>query len=232
MTTDTLPNIEPKINDEWKDALNAEFSADYFRSLKAFILREKQQFDVFPPGPKIFSAFDRTPLSKIKAVIIGQDPYHGPGQANGLCFSVADGVPKPPSLKNIFKELNQDLGVPTPTSGNLEKWADQGVLLLNATLTVRRGQAGAHQGRGWEQFTDAVIKTVSEKRENVVFILWGRFAQQKIQLIDLDKHHVIQSTHPSPFSARNGFFGSRPFSRTNELLKQHGIDPIDWNPTT
>ncbi|MGD0712043.1 MAG: uracil-DNA glycosylase, partial [Bacteroidales bacterium] len=178
--------------------------------------------------PQIFSAFNHTPFNNVKVVIIGQDPYHGKGQANGLCFSVNDGINKPPSLVNIFKELHDDLGVKIPTSGNLEKWADQGVLLLNATLTVRASQAGSHQNKGWENFTDAVIRALSDERDGLIFILWGAFAQAKQKLIDVSKHHILKAAHPSPFSAYNGFFGCKHFSKTNELLKQMGKEEINW----
>lgn len=183
---------------------------------------------MFPPGNKIFSAFNHTPFDKVKVVILGQDPYHGEGQAHGLSFSVPEGIAKPPSLVNIFKEINADLGLPIPTTGNLEKWADQGVLLLNATLTVRANLAGSHQKKGWENFTDAAIKKLSKKRENLVFILWGRFAQNKEVLIDAGKHCILKSAHPSPLSAYNGFFGCRHFSKTNEYLRSKGIGEIDW----
>ena len=190
-------------------------------------MEEKKQHLIFPPGKQIFSAFDRTPFENVKVVIIGQDPYHQPGQANGLCFSVSPGVSKPPSLNNIFKELETDLGIPVPKTGNLEPWADQGVLLLNATLTVRQAQAGSHQGKGWETFTDAVIKKVSDEKKGVVFLLWGRYAHSKEELIDKNKHFVLKAAHPSPL-ARGAFFGCKHFSKTNELLKQQGLEPIDW----
>lgn len=183
---------------------------------------------VFPPGRQIFSAFEHTPFDQVKAVIIGQDPYHGRGQANGLCFSVSDGIPFPPSLQNIFKELNDDLNIEIPKTGNLEKWADQGVLLLNATLTVRESNAGSHQNRGWEQFTDAVIQKLSSEKQNLVFILWGSYAQKKGAVIDSSKHFIIKSAHPSPLSSYRGFFGSRPFSKTNQFLKSIGKEEIKW----
>ncbi|HEY6163109.1 MAG TPA: uracil-DNA glycosylase [Bacteroidia bacterium] len=207
--------------------LSGEFSSPYFAELKNFLLKEKEQYTIYPPGPLIFSAFNRTPFDKVKVVIIGQDPYHGPGQANGLCFSVADGIRQPPSLVNIFKELNTDLGLPVPKSGNLEKWADQGVLLLNATLTVRANSPGSHQKKGWEQFTDACIKQLSEKRTGLVFLLWGRFAQMKEALIDKSKHHILKAAHPSPL-AGGAFFGCKHFSKTNELLRQQGLPEVDW----
>lgn len=220
--------VNPVLEDSWKAQLSDEFNADYFTQLKAFLLAEKQTQRVFPPGNKIFSAFNHTPFDKVKVVILGQDPYHGEGQAHGLSFSVPEGIGKPPSLVNIFKEINADLGLPVPATGNLEKWADQGVLLLNATLTVRANTAGSHQKRGWENFTDAAIKKLSEKRENLVFILWGRFAQNKEVLIDANKHLILKAAHPSPFSAYNGFFGCKHFSKTNEYLRSKGIGEIDW----
>ena len=221
--------IDPKIEHSWKEHLQNEFGSDYFKSLKVFLLEEKKKYTVYPPGPRIFAAFDHTPFEKIKAVIIGQDPYHGQGQANGLCFSVSDGIRKPPSLVNIFKELHSDLGIPIPLNGNLEKWADQGVLLLNATLTVRAHQAGSHQKKGWERFTDQVIRILSGKREGLVFLLWGKYAQAKEALIDTSKHHILKAPHPSPFSADRGFFGCRHFSRTNEILRSRGVAEIDWS---
>ncbi|MCG3164702.1 MAG: Uracil-DNA glycosylase [Bacteroidia bacterium] len=224
-----MSNVNPSIDLSWKEQLTDEFNADYFTKLKEFLITEKQTQRVFPPGNKIFSAFNHTPFDKVKVVILGQDPYHGEGQAHGLCFSVPDGVAKPPSLVNIFKEINDDLGLPFPSTGNLEKWADQGVLLLNATLTVRANIAGSHQKRGWENFTDAAIKKLSDKRENLVFILWGRFAQNKEVLIDASKHCILKSAHPSPLSAYNGFFGCKHFSKTNEYLRSKGIGEIDWS---
>lgn len=220
--------VRPQIDSSWLNVLEEEFQSPYFQQLKQFLKVEKQSQTVYPPGPLIFSAFNRTPFDKVKVVIIGQDPYHGPGQANGLCFSVSDGIRQPPSLQNIFKELKTDIGMDIPVGGNLEPWADQGVLLLNATLTVRARQAGSHQKKGWEQFTDATIRTVSKERENVVFLLWGRFAQNKSALIDSSKHHVLKCAHPSPFSARNGFFGSKHFSKTNDFLLSTNQTPIDW----
>jgi uracil-DNA glycosylase len=222
MKTDTI-----QIEESWKQELKEQFESPYFLELRKFLVREKEQFRIFPPGKLIFSAFDHTPFERVKVVIIGQDPYHGPGQANGLCFSVSPGIRKPPSLVNIFKELQSDLGIPVPESGNLEAWADQGVLLLNATLTVRASEPGSHQGKGWEKFTDEVIRTVSERKKGVVFLLWGRFAHTKEELIDKNKHHILKAAHPSPL-ARGAFFGCRHFSKTNELLKQEGHSPIDW----
>ena len=224
--------IEPssiKIDPTWKEILEEEFLSSYFAELKSFLLEEKSKhIIVYPPGPLIFSAFDLTPFDKVKVVIIGQDPYHGPGQAHGLCFSVPTGIKPPPSLVNIFKEIQNDLDLSIPKSGNLEAWAKQGVLLLNATLTVRANQAGSHQNRGWEQFTDAVIRKLSEKRSGLVFLLWGRFAQAKESLIDAGKHVILKAAHPSPFSAASGFFGCKHFSKTNEILREKGEPGIDW----
>lgn len=205
-----------------------EFSAPYFKELKAFLLEEKKKHRVFPAGQDIFSAFNYTPFDQVKVVIIGQDPYHGPGQAHGLCFSVPQGVKTPPSLVNIFKELHEDVGIDIPAHGKLEKWARQGVLLLNATLTVRAHQAGSHQRKGWENFTDAAIRKLSDEREGLVFLLWGRFAHAKEALVDQARHHVLKAAHPSPLSAHNGFFGCRHFSKTNTLLSKQGLPPIDW----
>lgn len=217
-----------KLEPSWKLKLNEEFDKEYFLSLRDFLKAEKKSgVTIYPPGSKIFAAFDYTPFNNLKAVIIGQDPYHGPGQANGLCFSVSNGIRKPPSLLNIFKELQADLGIPIPENGNLENWAKQGVLLLNATLTVRSNEAASHQGKGWEQFTDAVIRTVSEKSNGIVFLLWGKFAQAKAPMIDSSKHYILEAAHPSPL-ARTGFSGCRHFSKTNEILKSIGKSPIDW----
>lgn len=223
-----MNNINPAIEESWKQELETEFSATYFSELNKFLVEEKKQFSIYPPGNRIFSAFNHNPFNKVKVVIIGQDPYHGEGQAHGLCFSVLDGIKPPPSLVNIFKEINADLGTPIPNTGNLEKLADQGVLLLNATLTVRSNSAGSHQNRGWEIFTDAAIKKLSEKRNNLVFILWGKFAQAKEALINKEKHLILKAAHPSPFSAYNGFFGCKHFSKTNEYLRSKGIGEIDW----
>jgi uracil-DNA glycosylase len=223
-----MQKVNPQIEESWKQHLEDQFNAGYFAQLKAFLIKEKQRYTVYPPGQHIFSAFNHTSFNNVKVVILGQDPYHGPGQAHGLCFSVPEGVQKPPSLQNIFKEINTDLGLPIPPSGNLEKWAKQGVLLLNATLTVRAGMAGSHQGKGWETFTDSVIKTISEKKEKVVFLLWGNFAIAKQSLIDLSKHHVLTAPHPSPLSASRGFFGCRHFSKTNTLLTNAALEAIDW----
>ncbi len=223
-----MTHINPALEDKWKELLKDEFQAPYFIELKNFLLNEKSKFKVYPPGKYIFNAFNLTPADKVKVVILGQDPYHGDGQAHGLCFSVPKTIKPPPSLVNIYKELNLDLGLPVPNHGNLEKWARQGVLLLNATLTVRAGQAGSHQKKGWEIFTDAAISALSKNYSGIVFLLWGRYAQAKEALIDSARHHILKAAHPSPFSALNGFFGCRHFSRTNELLIAQGKDPVDW----
>ncbi len=224
--------IDPRIHESWKERLIGEFNQPYFADLKNFLVEEKKSYTIYPPGNRIFAAFDRTPFEKVKAVILGQDPYHGKGQAHGLCFSVPQGIASPPSLVNIFRELHNDVGIPMPTHGNLEAWADRGVLLLNATLTVRANQAGSHQNRGWENFTDAVIRKLSDEKEGLVFILWGRYAQAKEYLIDSSKHHILKAAHPSPFSAHSGFFGCRHFSKTNELLEAAGKEPVDWSLET
>lgn len=221
--------VNPVIESSWKEALEDEFTAAYFFKLKKFLLEEKKRYKVFPPGGKIFAAFDHTPFNEVKVVLLGQDPYHGPGQAHGLCFSVNHGITKPPSLVNIFKELQADLGIPVPAHGNLEAWAKQGVLLLNATLTVRAHQAGSHQNKGWESFTDAAIKALSDKREGLVFLLWGSYAQAKKRIINTNRHHVLEAPHPSPLSASRGFFGCRHFSSANEILKANDKDEIDWS---
>ena len=208
--------------------MNGEFEKPYFQQLTEFVKQEYQTHTVYPPGKEIFRAFDYCPFRDVKVVIIGQDPYHGPGQANGLCFSVRPGQRMPPSLVNIFKELLVDLGKPLPASGELERWAQQGVLLLNATLTVRASSPGSHQNKGWETFTDEVIRLLSLEKENLVFILWGAYAQKKGEVIDRQKHFVIMSPHPSPFSADRGFFGSKPFSKANDYLRSKGIPEIDW----
>ncbi len=220
--------INPQIEESWKIILRDEFQKDYFLKLKEFLIEEKKNQVVFPPSAMIFNAFNFTPFDKVKVVILGQDPYHGPGQAHGLCFSVPNGIQKPPSLVNIFKEIHTDLGLPIPRGGNLEKWAKQGVLLLNATLTVRAHQAGSHQKKGWEQFTDAAITAISKERTGVVFILWGAYAQAKVALIDQGKHHVLTSPHPSPLSVTRGFYGCKHFSKTNEFLRLQGKPEIDW----
>lgn len=220
--------MDVQIEESWKQILSAEFEKDYFRQLTDFVRNEYRSTTVYPPGKLIFNAFNLCPFEQVKVVIIGQDPYHGPGQAHGLCFSVNDNVPFPPSLRNIFKEIQDDLGKPIPESGNLTRWAKQGVLLLNATLTVRAHQAGSHQRRDWEEFTDAAIRALAEQREHLVFILWGAYAQKKGAFIDRSRHLVLTSVHPSPLSAHNGFFGNRHFSRANEYLQQHGQTPIEW----
>ena len=217
-----------QIEESWKKQLQTEFEKDYFIKLTDFVRNEYASTQIYPPGKLIFNAFNLCPFDKAKVVIIGQDPYHGPGQAHGLCFSVNDGVAFPPSLKNIFKEIQDDLGIPVPESGNLTRWANQGVLLLNATLTVRAHQAGSHQKKGWEEFTDAAIRALAEQREHLVFILWGAYAQKKGAFIDRNKHLVLASAHPSPLSAYNGFFGNKHFSRANEYLMAHGETPVSW----
>jgi len=224
-----MTEVKPQIEESWKEILQEQFNSSYFKSMKEFLVEEKQRFTVYPPGSLIFNAFNLTPFSAVRVVIIGQDPYHGAGQAHGLCFSVPRGISAPPSLVNIFKEINEDLGIPMPRHGNLEKWARQGVLLLNATLTVRANQAGSHQKKGWEIFTDAVISQLSKQRVGLVFLLWGKFAQDKESLIDTQKHYILKAAHPSPYSAYNGFFGCRHFSRTNEILRRHGLPEIDWS---
>jgi uracil-DNA glycosylase len=218
-----------KMEQSWKEALKDEFELPYFTELSATV-RNAYLGDepVYPPPQFVFNAFSLCPFDAVKVVILGQDPYHGPGQAHGLCFSVQDGVRLPPSLLNIYKELRDDLGIPIRQTGDLTHWAEQGVLLLNATLTVYGGKAGSHQGLGWERFTDAIIKRLSDEKEHLVFILWGKYAQDKGSVIDGAKHHIIRSAHPSPLSAYNGFFGSRPFSKTNEYLSEHGNSPITW----
>jgi len=220
--------INPAIEASWKTVLQDEFNKPYCNELKEFLIEEKRKFRIFPPGGLIFNAFNRTPFEKVKVVFLGQDPYHGFGQAHGLCFSVQAGISSPPSLVNIFKELTDDLGIPAPEQGNLEKWADQGVLLLNATLTVRENQAGSHQNRGWETFTDAVISSLSQQRQNIIFVLWGNYAIAKRKLIDLSNHHILTAAHPSPLSAYKGFFGCRHFSKINQILEKEGKEMIDW----
>jgi uracil-DNA glycosylase len=221
--------MEVRIDPTWKSHLNNEFEKDYFIKLAEFVKNEYGSNTIYPPGSLIFNAFNLCPFQNVKAVIIGQDPYHGPGQAHGLCFSVRDGVAFPPSLINIFKEIASDTGIPRPTSGNLERWASQGVLLLNATLTVRAHMAGSHQKKGWEQFTDSVIDVLNREKSNLVFFLWGAYAQKKGEAIDRTKHLVLESVHPSPLSAMRGFFGNNHFSKCNDYLKAHGIVPIDWS---
>lgn len=223
-----MSNVNPQIEDSWKEVLKEEFDAEYFRDLKAFLAEEKKSQTVYPPGPMIFSAFNHTPFNRVKVVILGQDPYHGPGQAHGLCFSVPDGIPAPPSLLNIFKEIRSDLGIPVPRGTNLTPWARQGVLLINAILTVRANQAGSHRHKGWETFTDAVIRNLSDKRKDIIFLLWGNFAIEKEKIIDGNSHHILKAAHPSPLSASRGFFGCRHFSKTNEILRGMGLQEIQW----
>jgi uracil-DNA glycosylase len=220
--------ITPTIESSWKDILLDQFNSDYFIELKEFLIEEKKTYTIFPPGSKIFNAFNLTPFNQVKVVIIGQDPYHDIGQAHGLCFSVMDGIPFPKSLLNIFKELKEDVSFNIPKSGNLEKWATQGVLLLNSILTVRAHQAGSHQNKGWEMFTDHVIRKISEQKSGVIFLLWGNYAKAKKILIDTEKHYILEASHPSPLSAYNGFFGCKHFSKTNEILLKLGKNPIDW----
>ncbi len=217
-----------QIEESWRQRLQTEFDKPYFEALTDFVRMEYQRGRCYPPGKLIFNAFNLCPFDQVKVVLIGQDPYHEPGQAMGLCFSVNDGIPFPPSLQNIFKEIHDDTGASVPASGNLTRWAQQGVMLLNATLTVREHQAGSHQGHGWETFTDAVIKVLTEQREHLVFILWGSYAQRKGAFIDRSRHLVLQSAHPSPLSAYRGFFGNKHFSQANEYLKAHGVEPICW----
>lgn len=217
------------INEGWKTHLDTEFEKDYFKNLVEFVKNEYSNFNVYPKGKHIFAAFDHSNFEDTRVVILGQDPYHGPGQANGLSFSVNDGIPHPPSLINIFKEIQTDTGSPIPQTGNLERWADQGVLLLNATLTVRAHQAGSHQGKGWESFTDRVIEIISAEKENVVFMLWGGYAKKKAKKIDASKHLILTSGHPSPLSANRGYwFGNKHFTKANEYLTAHGKKPIVW----
>jgi uracil-DNA glycosylase len=220
--------MEVKIASSWKERLSAEFTKPYFDELISFVKKEYQSAVVYPPGKEIFRAFDCCDFDEVKVVIIGQDPYHGPGQANGLCFSVRPGVRMPPSLLNIFKEIQNDIQKPIPASGDLERWASQGVLLLNATLTVRASTPGSHQNKGWENFTDEVIRKISDEKENVVFLLWGAYAQKKGEIINRNKHLVLMSAHPSPFSADRGFFGGKHFSKANAYLKSKGLKEIEW----
>ena len=220
--------MDVKIEPSWKEALKDEFGKDYFGKLTDFVKTEYSSKQIFPAGSQIFNAFDQCPFDKVKVVIIGQDPYHGPGQAHGLCFSVNDGVAFPPSLLNIFKEIERDLSIPYPQSGNLTRWAQQGVLLLNATLTVEAQKAGSHQGKGWETFTDAAIRNLATEKQNIVFMLWGSYAQQKGAMIDASKHLVLKSVHPSPLSAYRGFIGCGHFSHANQFLEAKGLDKINW----
>lgn len=217
-----------RVATDWNPVLRGEFAKPYWQQLQTYVAGQRARYAVFPPEDEVFAALHLTQYAATRVVILGQDPYHGPGQAHGLCFSVKPGVAVPPSLANIHKELHTDLGLPIPTHGNLEAWARQGVLLLNTTLTVRAGQAASHHGQGWETFTDEVLRVVNQKPHRVVFILWGANARKKKSLIDLDRHTVLESAHPSPLSAHNGFFGSRPFSRTNAALAEAGLTPIDW----
>nr|WP_294847073.1 uracil-DNA glycosylase [uncultured Sphingomonas sp.] len=220
---------EVRLHPSWLEPLKGEFAAPYMQSLKTFLAAEKGAGKrIYPAGSQWFRALDLTPLDKVRVVILGQDPYHGPGQAEGLCFSVPEGVRPPPSLVNIYKELQSDLGIARPSHGHLVHWADQGVLLLNSVLTVRHGEAASHQGKGWEQFTDAVIRLVNDKADPVVFLLWGSYAQRKASFVDGSRHHVLKSVHPSPLSAHGGFFGSGHFSKANRFLEEHGRAPIDW----
>lgn len=223
-----MDQINPSIEPGWKKVLEKEFNQDYFLRLKEYLVDEKKKFRIFPPGSLIFNAFNHTPFEQVKVVILGQDPYHGAGQAHGLCFSVPSGVPEPPSLINIFKEIQADLGIPAPLHGNLVSWADQGVLLLNATLTVRENQAGSHQGKGWEKFTDAAIQALSAQREGIIFLLWGNYAIAKKALINNSRHFILTAPHPSPLSANRGFLGCGHFSRVNALLRQMGKQEIKW----
>lgn len=223
-------DVKPQIDESWLNTLKNEFASDYFASLKQFLLAEKQSGKtIYPPGADIFNAFNYTPLPQVKCVILGQDPYHGPNQAHGLCFSVRKGIKPPPSLVNVYKEIKADIGHDIPAHGELTAWANQGVLLLNAVLTVEAHQAASHQKRGWENFTDAAINAVSNELEGVVFMLWGKFAQSKSSLIDGSKHLILQTTHPSPFSANYGFLGSKHFSKCNAYLERKGKKPIDWS---
>ena len=224
--------IEPKIEESWKKILFDEFQKPYFEALKTFLVEEKKHHTIYPSGANIFAAFNHTPFERVKVVILGQDPYHGAGQAHGLSFSVQEGVPHPPSLQNIFKELRDDIGCNIPKNGTLTSWADQGVFLINAVLTVRSSEANSHKGRGWETFTDTVIKTLSDKKEHLVFILWGAPAGVKASLIDSKKHLILKAPHPSPLSSYRGFFGSKPFSKSNAYLIEHGKTPIKWALTS
>ncbi len=220
--------MDVKIESSWKEQLQEEFNKPYFQNLVSFVKEEYKTQTIYPPGSLIFNAFNLCPFDDAKVVIIGQDPYHGPNQAHGLCFSVNDGIPFPPSLNNIFKEIQNDIGSPIPPTGNLTRWAEQGILLLNATLTVRAGQAGSHQSQGWEQFTDAVIRLLAEKKEHLVFMLWGAYAQKKGAFIDRNKHLVLEAAHPSPLAAHRGFWNNNHFSKTNQYLEQQGKTPINW----
>lgn len=229
MSQESHPAESVKIEEGWKAALYEEFAQPYFQQLKNFLVEEKQAGQtIYPPGKLIFNAFNKTPFDAVKVVIIGQDPYHGPGQAHGLCFSVPEGVKPPPSLKNIYKEMQTDVGITIPQHGNLIKWCEQGILMLNSMLTVRAHQAGSHKGKGWETFTTSVIRELNDQKSGLVFLLWGRYAQEKGVIIDTKKHHVLKAAHPSPFAAHNGFFGCKHFSTTNQLLIEQGKPAIDW----
>ena len=228
-----MSNTKPPIDQSWIDLLSDELQSDYFSTLQGFLKIKRQSELIFPPESLTFSAFNHTPVNTVKVVVLGQDPYHGANQANGMCFSVNDGIKFPPSLRNIFKELETDIGMATPNSGNLTSWADQGVFMLNSTLTVKESEAGSHQGKGWERFTDATIQKLSDSRKNLVFLLWGKFAQNKEALINTNNGHLIlKTTHPSPFSAYRGFLGCKHFSKTNAFLEGKGISPINWNLNT
>jgi len=227
-----MANVQPNIEPSWRDVLANEFEKPYFQKIKQTLVEEKKQgYTIYPLGNLIFNAFNLTPFDYVKVVLLGQDPYHGKGQAHGLCFSVPEGIKQPPSLVNIFKELNEDVGTPIPEHGNLEKWARQGMLLLNAYLTVRAGEAGSHRDIGWHYFTNAVIKTLSEQRYGIIFLLWGKSAQEKEMLIDNERHYILKASHPSPYSANKGFFGCKHFSRVNDILTHEGYNPIDWDLT-
>lgn len=222
--------VNPQMEEGWKKILSEEFTKEYFLHIKEFLKKEKAAGKViYPPGPSIFNAFNQTPFDKVKVVILGQDPYHGKGQAHGLCFSVQHGIKPPPSLVNIYKEIYSDLNLPIPNHGNLEQWAQQGVFLLNAILTVEAAKPASHRNIGWETFTDAVIKILSEQKKGLVFLLWGKFAQDKAMLIDSGKHHILTAPHPSPYSANSGFFGCKHFSKTNEILQKKGLEPVNWS---
>lgn len=223
-----MQSLNPQIDESWKIVLRDEFASPYFQELTSFLREEKKMYQIYPAGPQIFAAFNHTPFNRVKVVILGQDPYHGPGQAHGLCFSVPEGIAHPPSLINIFKEIESDLGIPVPASGNLTRWTEQGVLLINAILTVRANTPASHQNKGWEKFTDAVIRNLSEKRKNLIFLLWGNYAQAKESLIDGNRHYILKAAHPSPLSAYRGFFGCRHFSKANEILADLGLNEINW----
>jgi uracil-DNA glycosylase len=224
-----MQKSNPQIEVSWANILQEEFEAPYFQELKQFLKEEKNKYTIYPPGNLIFNAFNNTPFNRVKVVILGQDPYHGPGQAHGLCFSVPDGIAHPPSLQNIFKEIQSDIGIPVSSKSDLTAWARQGVLLINAILTVRANEPASHQNKGWEKFTDAVIRNLSDKRKNLIFLLWGNYAQAKEALIDSNRHYILKAAHPSPLSANRGFFGCRHFSKTNEILAELGLNGIDWS---